>query len=71
MDGNHYSMHGGTSFLVSLGGVIFLFISSHDIGDILKGIAAVVSIAAGVMAFRYYYYAIKEKKQNLKNNARN
>lgn len=64
MDGNQ-TMYGGPSLSVSLGGVMFLFIG-HDIGDILKGIAAIVSIAAGIMALRYYHYATKEKKQNLK-----
>jgi len=38
-------------------------------GDsITKIITALVSIVTGFFASRYYYYAIKEKRQNLKNN---
>lgn len=67
MDHNHNAGYGGTSLLVSLAGTVFAFISLNGIDEILRGIAAVVSIAAGFMAIRYYYYVIKEKKESIKN----
>ena len=61
---NNYTAYGGTSLSVSFVSVILLFIGS--VPDGVKVVAGIVSIIAGLMATRYYYYATKEKKQNLK-----
>ena len=59
--------NGNISFLIS----IFLGILSYIIGNIdmvLKISVAVASVAAGIMAVRYHYYATKEKKEEIKRN---
>lgn len=52
--------------IISMASGFIAFISIKDVqaagGLIATGIAAV----SGCMAIRYYYFAIKEKKQNLK-----
>jgi hypothetical protein len=63
MDNNNDLHNGHISMAVSIVTAALAWISSHDIGELVKGLAAVVSIGAGCMAIRYYYYAtIKAKK---------
>lgn len=63
MDNNHNVDHGHVSLAIAMITGVFAWISSHNVSEIFKTIAAVVSIGAGLMAIRYYYYAtIKAKK---------
>lgn len=63
MDNNHNVENGHISALVSILSATFAWIASHDISEMIKGIAGMVAIVSGIMAIRYYYYAtIKAKK---------
>lgn len=66
MDHNNYHMYGGWSAMISIAGVVFNKIIGQGGPEFLKGMAAIISVLAGVMAIIYYCYAIKEKRQNLK-----
>jgi hypothetical protein len=63
MDNNQNVEHGHVSLAVSLVGAVFAWINGHNVSETVKAMAGLVSIVAGVMAIRYYYYAtIKAKK---------
>lgn len=62
-DNNHNLEHGHASLAVSILTGIMAWIGAHTISEIAKTGAAVISIAAGIMAIRYYYYATKKTKQ--------
>jgi hypothetical protein len=55
---------GPASLIVSLASGLFCFIASTDISEVIRGIAGLVSIAAGVMAIRHYYYSTKKNKSS-------
>lgn len=62
-DNNVNIGNGHISLLVSLLNTSLLYISWPALGEFVKIAAGIVSIFAGVMAIRYYYYAtIKQKK---------
>jgi membrane associated rhomboid family serine protease len=61
-----YSFGGFGGFLISFLSAILAWISIKDAQVIVAFCASVVAIISGVMAIRYYYFATKEKKQNLK-----
>lgn len=62
MDNNNYVGHGHASLAVAIIMGILARIDMQSVSDTLKDISVVVSIAAGIMAFRYYYYATKKHK---------
>lgn len=53
--------------IISVASGFVAFISIGDVQAIGGLIATVIATASGCMAIRYYYFAIKEKKHNLKN----
>lgn len=62
MDNNNNVGHGHISFAVSLITGLFAWINNQSMSEALRFISLVVSIGAGVMAMRYYYYATKTKQ---------
>lgn len=56
------------SLLVSIISAIFAWISIQNAQVLLGFAASIVAIGSGGMAIRYYYYATKEKKQNIQNS---
>lgn len=62
MDNNHYGEHGHIALAVSFITGFFAWIGSHSLSEFAKGLSMVVSIGAGLMAIRYYYYATKKNK---------
>lgn len=62
MDHNHNGEHGHIALAVSLITGIFAWISSQNISEVIKVLSMLISIGAGCMAIRYYYYATKKQK---------
>lgn len=62
MDHNHNGEHGHVALAVSLITGFFAWIGGQSMGEALKVISGVVSIGAGLMAIRYYYFATKKHK---------
>ncbi len=56
------------SLLVSIISAIFAWISIQNAQVLLGFAASIDAIGSGGMAIRYYYYATKEKKQNIQNS---
>ncbi len=59
--------HGNFSFLASIFLGVLAFFGEH-MDTIIRVIVAIGSIATAIMACRYYYFSIKEKKQEIKRN---
>lgn len=59
---NHYGESGHVSLAICVITGLFAWIGSHSLNEIIKGLSMVVSIGAGLMAIRYYYYATKKHK---------
>lgn len=67
MDGHHAHPLVALFYLViTILGTIYAWINIAAAKDVIGVVAGCFSIVAGFMAIRYYYFAIKEKKQNLK-----
>lgn len=62
MDHNNYGDQGNVYLAVSIIAGIFNWIGSYTLPEVFKGISMAVSIGAGIMAIRYYYYATKKQK---------
>jgi glucan phosphoethanolaminetransferase (alkaline phosphatase superfamily) len=62
MDHNDYSGHGNVSLAVSLIAGMFAWIGSYSLPEVIKSLSMIVSIIAGIMAIRYYYYATKKQR---------
>ena len=62
MDNNDYSGHGNVSLAVSLIAGMFAWIGSYSLPEVIKSLSMIVSIIAGIMAIRYYYYATKKQR---------
>ena len=62
MGDNHNGEHGHAALVVSAITGLLGWINSAQIGELLKGFSMTVSIAAGIMAIRYYWYATKKQK---------
>ncbi len=54
------------SMIISLSSGFIAFVSMGTIQTIVPLVASGIAIMSGVMAIRYYWYATKEKKQNMK-----
>ena len=63
MEQNNDLQYGHISLLVSLLTGFFAWLGSLNAGEVLKGLSLIVSIGAGIMAIRYYYYATKKAKK--------
>lgn len=68
MDNHHYAGHGHISLLVSILMGVFAWVGALDFSEVLKIAAGLVSVVAGIMAIRYYYYATKKIKNNVGEN---
>jgi uncharacterized membrane-anchored protein len=66
MDNNGTPGSGLVASIVSVFSGIMAWISLKDTQVIITIIAGMVGIASGIFAIRYYIYATREKKQNLK-----
>ena len=62
MDHN-YGEHGHISLAIALISGMFAWIGSYTLPDVVKGLSMLVSIVAGIMAIRYYYYATKKQQK--------
>lgn len=62
MDNNDYVGNGNAAMAVSLIFGFIAWVGTFNIGDVLKVTSMAVSIVAGIMAIRYYYYATKKQK---------
>lgn len=63
MDNDNNIGHGHASLSISVLCGIITWLNTINVSEAIKGVAGIVSIAAGIMAIRYYYYAtIKAKK---------
>lgn len=63
MDNNSNDVgHGHTSLVIAFITGTFAWIDGHTFSEAVKSIAAFVSMGAGCMAIRYYYYATKKQK---------
>lgn len=63
--------HHGNPFAAMCSMIVSFFMSIYafilaDVQGAAALIASLIAIVSGVFAARYYYYAAKEKKQNLK-----
>jgi 5-bromo-4-chloroindolyl phosphate hydrolysis protein len=56
---HNYAGQGHVSLGVS---IIMGILARIDVGEFLKNGSVVISIIAGIMAIRYYYYATKKQK---------
>jgi len=59
---NHNADQGNISLLISIITGMLAWIGSYSLGEVFKGVSMAVSIIAGIMAIRYYYYATKKQK---------
>lgn len=67
MDNNHtHPLLGVLYLIVSIFGTIYAWVSIIALKDLIGIVAGFISTGAGIMAIRYYYFATKEKKKNLK-----
>lgn len=62
MDNQHYADNGHASMVICLVTGFIAWIDTQSLSGFLKDISVVVSIAAGIMAIRYYYHATKKQK---------
>lgn len=60
---NHITGHGHASLLISLISGVIAWVNLHTVPELLKTGSAFVSIFAGIMAIRYYYYATKKAQK--------
>lgn len=60
---NHQVEYGHISLAVSILSGIIAWINTLEVAELIKNGAGVVSMLAGVMAIRYYYYATKKNKK--------
>lgn len=59
---NHQVEYGHISLAVSILSGIIAWINMLEAAELIKNGAGIISMAAGVMAIRYYYYATKKNK---------
>jgi len=64
MDNNSNVGYGHLSLMISVLSGIISWFGTIDVGEAIKGAAGIVSIGAGIMAMRYYYYATIKAKKN-------
>lgn len=60
---NHSLEHGHAALVISAITGFFGWMNSMQISELLKNFSMSVSIIAGIMAIRYYWYSVKKLKK--------
>ena len=67
MDSNETNVGNGlASLCVSFITGIIAWIGKYDLSDFIKNISIVISMGAGILAGIYWYFAIKDKRMDIK-----
>ena len=67
--GNHFLAV--INMIVSFGTGFFALINMSTVQSIAGIVASCIAVVSGIFAARYYWYAAKEKKQNILKNKSN